>query len=301
MSKTANPNWLKIRVHCPESVLEPVSDLIGVLSGSGVELEPVTKGKSFVSGFFQLDQEHNKETIVSRLEQEISELFSLYNEPAPLLSCSSFKDEDWATSWQQFFKPFPIIPGLIIKPSWEPYQQKTSEQVIEMDPGMAFGTGKHASTQLALRLIHDCFQETHPQSVLDVGTGTGILAMATALFGADQIVAIDNDPEAVRVCVENIRHNSLEKKITASATDLASLEGHFDLLCANIVHNVLVMMLPDFSRLLVNGSRLILAGILLGNQEKNIIDLAKKKGLIVQRVIYEEEWAGLLFEKMHPL
>ena len=298
MSNNENSKWLKIRFQTPEAMLEPVSDLIGILSGSGVEVEPVRDGHSFVTGFFQLDKDHGGDQVTSRLEQELMQLFALYNEPPPQLSGSFFRDEDWSTSWQQFFKPFPIIDGLIIKPSWEKYEPSGSEQIIEMDPGMAFGTGKHASTRLALGLIRDCFQQKKPQSVLDVGTGTGILAMAAALFGAEKIIAIDNDPEAVRVCLENVRNNGLKPTISVSATDLADIQGPYDLICANIVHNVLVEMLPTFSKLLAKGSQLILAGILQGEQEKNLIDLARDKRLMNKKVVYNEEWAGMLLEKI---
>ncbi len=204
------------------------------------------------------------------------------------------EDEDWSTSWQQFFKPFAIIPGLVIKPSWESYEPKPDEQVIEMDPGMAFGTGQHASTRLALGLIHDCFQKNPPKNVLDVGTGTGILAMAAVLFGAEQVVAIDNDLEAVRVATENIANNNLQYKINTSATELADIRGSFGLICANIVHDVLVDMAPAISRLLSPGGRLVMAGILRGNQEKSISNIYRQLNINLLTTAYEDEWASLL-------
>lgn len=286
--------WLKISLHCPEIILEPVADLLGVLSGSGVEQSPVIEGMSVLTGFFVLEEGAGQDEIVERVQQEMTPLFALYELIPPNPECAIFADEDWATSWQQFFKPFTIIPGLVIKPSWEPYALQGREQVIEMDPGMAFGTGKHASTKLALGFIHACYQEKSPSRVLDVGTGTGILAMAAVLFGAEKVVAIDNDPEAVRVATENIAHNGLQRQITTSATDLTDISGQYDLICANIVHNVLVAMASDFARLLVSGGRLVLAGILRGAQEDNIVRLYRELGISAEEIAYEEEWAALL-------
>ena len=294
MNEQAKAKWLKISLDCPEIVLEAVSDLVGVLSGSGVEQAPVRDGKSLISGFFRLDHGKSREQILCEFTPEITQLFHLYGLTPPDPMCSTMNDEDWATSWQQYFKPFAIIPSLVIKPSWESYESRPEEQVIEMDPGMAFGTGQHASTKLALDFIHDCFQDNPPKTVLDVGTGTGILAMAAVLFGAGEAVAIDNDPEAVRVATENINNNNLQQTISTSATDLINIAGSFDLICANIVHDVLVDMAPTLARLLAPGGRLVLAGILRGRQEENIIKVYRELNISLLRAAHEEEWVSLL-------
>ncbi len=297
MTTESGLQWLKISLHCPEIILEPVADMLGILSGSGVEQSPVVEGRCVLTGFFKLEKGTGQEEIVDQLQQEMSPLFALYNLIPPVPECGIFADEEWATSWQQFFKPFTIIPGLVIKPSWEAYDKQAGEQVIEMDPGMAFGTGKHASTKLALGFISDCYRDKPPARVLDVGTGTGILAMAAVLFGAVEVIAVDNDPEAVRVASENIAHNNLQHKIQTSAIDLADITGSFDLLCANIVYNVLAAMAPDFARLLAPGGRLVLAGILRGEQEENITAVCRELGISLDQVAYEDEWAGLLLTK----
>ena len=294
MNDQTSPKWLKVSLNCPKTVQEAISDLLGVLSRSGVEQTPVRNGKSTVTGFFRLDQGKSREQILDLLEKEIAQLFWLYRLTPPEPVCSIIDDEDWSTSWQQFFKPFAIIPGLVIKPSWESYEPRPDEQVIEIDPGMAFGTGQHCSTKLALDFIHDCFQDNPPKNVLDVGTGTGILAMATVLFGAEQVVAIDNDSEAVRVATENIANNNLQHIINTSATEIADIRGSFDLICANIVHDVLVDLAPDIERLLSPGGKLVLAGILRGSQVKNIIDMYREMNINLLTTAYENEWASLL-------
>ncbi|MCW5200809.1 50S ribosomal protein L11 methyltransferase, partial [Desulfobulbus sp. F4] len=171
------------------------------------------------------------------------------------------------------------------------------EQVLEIDPGMAFGTGQHASTKLALGLIQACCQPFPPERMLDVGTGTGILAMAAVLFGAKEVVAIDNDPEAVAVAAENIAKNSLAANIAVSPTDLAAVNGSFNLICANILHDVLVDMAPAIAGRLAGQGSVVLAGILRGEQEENIVRVYGGQGLTLQQAVYEEEWVALLLSQ----
>ncbi len=294
MSELDEAKWLKVSLDCPEIILEAVVDLVGVLSGSGVEQAPTRNGQSIVNGFFRLDQETEQDDVLQRLDNELHELFALYQLTPPQPDCSLMVDEDWATSWQQFFTPFALIPGLVIKPSWEEYTPAVDEQVIEMDPGMAFGTGQHASTKLALAQIRSCFNAHPVKTVLDVGTGTGILAMGAALFGAEQIIAIDNDPEAVRVAQENIAHNQLAEKVTVSGDDLLQISGQYDLICANIIHDVLVGMAPNIVQLLADKGSVVLAGILQGKQEENITDIYQGLGLTLKKALYEDEWVSLL-------
>ncbi len=227
---TTSKKWLKITFPCPERLTEAVSDLIGVLSGVGVEIHPV-EGKFLneISGFFELEDPADTSgnitaaTLQKKVSVELEKLFAVYNMSLPEPGTEIIDDQDWANNWQQYFKPFEIIPGLIIKPSWETFTAAEDQHVLEMDPGIAFGTGQHESTRLALSLISSSCKNhvNRIESVLDVGTGTGILAMAAALFEARKIIAFDNDPEAVRVAENNVRHNNLNAVIKVSAAQLA--------------------------------------------------------------------------------
>jgi len=291
-------DWIKISLWTPPKLAEAVSDLLGVLSGAGVELRPPAAKGVLISAFFQVPQDRGaQEELFAELTGRLADLFDLYQQPAPVLTKKYFADQDWATSWQEYFHAFAVIPGLVIRPSWEPYQAEEGERVIIMDPGQAFGTGQHASTRMALELVRDSLREMDGGRVLDVGCGTGILAMAAALFGADSVLAIDNDPEAVRVARENVAINQLEQTIRVSGRDLMEIEGEFELICANIVHNVLVDMAPELTTRLVPGGRLVLAGILAGGQEENIIRVYREQGCrpVAQR--YADEWTALLLQK----
>ena len=296
--------WLKVTVFCPLPLLDSASDLMGVLSGSGVELSPEDADGAFLSGFFHLqgcrdplEQQKVVEQIVANLVLEMTHLFALYELTPGTPTVTLLADQDWATSWQQFFKPFEIIPGLVVKPSWEVYQPGPGQHVLEMDPGMAFGTGQHASTRMASALIQQSLQEQAVEQVLDVGTGTGILAMAAALLGPARILAVDNDPDAVTVARANIARNMLNDRIEVAGTPVAAITGPYQLVCANIVHDVLVEMAPELTRLTAVGGRLILAGILGGDQENNIVTVYRALGCTLVNQLHEEEWAALLLQK----
>ncbi len=300
VSATDSP-WLKITLFCPTPLLESAADLMGVLSGTGVEQSPENEDGALISGFFQLNAApmtpdrpgEDSDALTARIMERMSELFGLYDLVPEQPTTTLLADEDWATSWQQYFKPFAIVPNLVIKPSWEEHQPEPGQHVIEMDPGMAFGTGQHASTRMALSLIARSMELLSPRQALDVGTGTGILAMAAALFGAERVVAIDNDPDAVTVACENIEKNGLAGKIEASAAPVAQIRGEYPLVSANIVHDVLVEMAPTLAALTAPGGHLVLAGILSGAQEANIVRVYGDLGMHPLERQYQDEWVAL--------
>ncbi|WP_028317060.1 50S ribosomal protein L11 methyltransferase [Desulfobulbus elongatus] len=301
MTPATGHHWLKITLFCPLPLLEPATDLMAVLSGAGVEQSPETEAGALISGFFQLGTTsgihapaEETDTLLARVESEMAELFALYGRVPEKATVTLLADQDWATCWQQYFKPVEIVPGLVIRPSWEQYRPEAGQAVIEMDPGMAFGTGQHASTRMALELIRRCMVAGSCREVLDVGTGTGILAMAAALFGAERVVAIDNDPDAVAVARENVAKNGLAGTIEVSATPVAQIRGPFPLVCANIVHDVLVAMAGTLAGLTMPGGSLVLAGILSGDQEKSIVRIYRNFGVQPLDRLHQEEWAALL-------
>ncbi|MGI6656170.1 MAG: 50S ribosomal protein L11 methyltransferase [Desulfobulbus sp.] len=299
-SSTAG-QWLKISFFIPLQAVEAAADLLAVLSGAGVEQGPDAEEGALVSGFFLLTPDALADRIRAEVAEKMTELLALYNLAPSPPTLTLLADEDWATSWQRYFKAVEIVPGLVIKPSWEIFCPEPGQQVIEMDPGMAFGTGQHASTRMALTLLFQCARDRSPSRVLDVGTGTGILAMAAALFGAGQVVALDNDAEAVRIARENVAANGLDDRIEVSAVPLADIEGRFDLITANIVHDVLVEMSSLLADLTVRGGYLALSGLLSGSQERNLAALYEDLGFEVTKQLYQEEWAALLLRRIENL
>jgi ribosomal protein L11 methyltransferase len=288
--------WLKISLQVPVEFSESLAGFLALLSGSGIEILAV--GDSFEKIIVYLAEDEDLENKKNALSEYLERLKGTFPPEKKIsLVQEQLLEEDWGRSWKSHFKAVRITSRLAIKPSWETYQPVENESVIELDPGMAFGTGLHASTRLSLELIEECYPpaDPGPLRILDVGTGTGILAMACALLGANKISALDNDPDAVQIASENIAKNHLEEKIRVSSTDLRDLNCCFELVVANIIHDTLVELAPVLRRLLTENGFLILAGILKGEQEKSILATFRKLGLTLLDTRYREEWVAFRF------
>lgn len=293
--------WLKITIKTDPLLVEPISDFLEGVIEAGVETgarDELLYGT--VNGYLQksnLDQ-IEIDRILSQVSSYLAELAIIFGVSEPILSSTMIEEEDWGKNWKEHFKPFAIVPGLVIAPTWEEYRPTAGEVVITMDPGMAFGTGHHATTSLSLHFIRETLAGSDGSlRLLDVGTGTGILGMAAVLFGAKDVLGIDNDPEAVSAAEENVRRNSLQDRMQVSLSPLSSLEEPYKIVVANIVHDVLIGMSDDLTRLTADGGTLILSGILAGKQVENIINVFTAKGLRLSGQENREEWSALCFGK----
>jgi len=235
--------------------------------------------------------------IVARLEEYGRELGKTLTVAPPRITWEILPAEDWGSRWKEHFHPFTLTPGLVIAPTWEEYAAQPGEKVIVMDPGMAFGTGHHASTGMAAALLLETLT-AGAKTVLDVGCGTGILAMAAARFGAERVVAIDNDPLAVAAARENVARNGLVERIAVSGDDIAALSGNFQVAVANIVHDVLLALSGHLRRLTAPGGVLILSGILAGEQETSIIEHFAALGFSRRDWRRRDEWAALRLDRI---
>ncbi|MCX5869491.1 MAG: 50S ribosomal protein L11 methyltransferase [Deltaproteobacteria bacterium] len=292
--------WLKVSITTDPILIDAIEDFMVGISGAGVEFNVDQPGNTaLINAYFDKSQKDQPETdlTLTQLKSYLQELAEIFEVDLPSIETTFIEDEDWSRTWKEHFKPFAIIPGLVIVPTWEQYQAKDQEQVIVMDPGMAFGTGHHATTSLSLQLLQGALTGRTNTSVLDVGTGTGILGMAAALFGASRVMAIDNDPEAVSAAKKNCEINNLQQIMEVEITPLASLAAPFSLVIANIVHDVLLELAPELGRLTADGGQLILSGILTGQQVTNIISCFTALGFSLDRQEQKKEWAALLFSK----
>jgi ribosomal protein L11 methyltransferase len=299
-SQKAPSCWLKVSINSNPVLVDALSDFLVGITGAGVEIvvdDALSLTK--INAFLEKRNPDESETgqILVQLSGYARELAGIFQVPVPEIESSVIEDEDWGTAWKRHFKPFAIIPGLVIKPTWEDYQAGSDEKIIEMDPGMAFGTGHHATTTLSLALLRAVLLDMPAASVLDVGTGTGILGMAAVLFGADRVEGIDNDPEAIAAASENVQRNGLGGKMSVGLTPLSTLQGTFSIVVANIIHSVLLDLSDDLERLVAGGGRLILSGILTGEQADTLIKHFSDRGLCLATHLQKKEWSALLFEK----
>ena len=206
-------------------------------------------------------------------------------------------EEDWANSWKAYYKPIKIGEKIVICPAWERYTPAEGEIVIRMDPGMAFGTGTHETTRLVIRLLEKYTKAG--QLMLDVGTGTGILAICASRLGADFCRAYDIDPTAVRVARENIKDSGLSN-VTCDQSDLlkqVSLEdGQYDLVCANIVADIIIRMTPDVGKYMKDDAVLLASGI-IAERCDDVVECFEKNGFKIVEKLTDNDWCGLAVMK----
>ena len=208
------------------------------------------------------------------------------------IDAQNVHDEDWSEVWKKFYKPFRAGRNLVVKPTWELYDPQPGDKIIEIDPGMAFGSGTHETTGMCLELLEEAMKGG--ESVIDVGTGSGILAIGAAMLGAKDVLAIDIDPTAVRVAQENIEHNGLTDKIRAVEGNLlASSDGVCELCVANIIADVICMFAAPLNDHIVPGGLFICSGI-IKEREQDVVDALNAANYTILEIRRKGEWVAML-------
>ena len=203
-------------------------------------------------------------------------------------------DSEWLYKWQETFKPTKVGERIVVKPSWEEYSAKEGELVIEMDPGMAFGSGLHETTTLCIKALENVLAA---ERVLDVGTGTGILAIAAMLLGAERSLGIDIDADAVRIAKENVERNGLTDKIELREGDLmAGVDFEADIIVANLMADLVIRLSPAAAEHLAPGGIFISSGI-LDIKEVIVAEAVREAGFEIIEVLHDGEWCAIVAKR----
>ncbi len=302
--------WTQIRVACQIGDLDTVSAVMSMIDnnlmiedaneidrmdtcyGELMDESMLTADRSVGAVSVYVAEERNPAECVAFLRERLDAMGVIYE-----LTLSGMKEEDWANTWKQYYKPVRIGRRLIVVPTWEEYEPKPDDLVLKMDPGMAFGSGTHETTRLCATLT-----ETYMKPgarVLDVGTGSGILAIAASKLGAREVMAYDIDPVAVRVAKENCDGNGCDN-VTCGVSDLLAgvdtAGGLYDFVCANIVADIIVRMSGDILRYLKPGGLLAVSGI-IDTQSDRVKAALEQGGLTHVLTQSENDWHAMLFVK----
>jgi ribosomal protein L11 methyltransferase len=214
---------------------------------------------------------------------------------SPEVSFGMIENRDWGLLWRKHYRPLQISQRLTVLPAWEALPANHEGVFLRIDPGPAFGTGEHATTRMCLRAIEEC-APCGAWSMLDVGTGSGILAMYGAMLGALKVIALDNDPEALRWAERNIALNDLAKAIQLSSMAFKDLKERFTLVAANLILGTILEIMPHFSATVAPGGRLILSGLL--EEQSEVVEPAlARAGFHDVRISQEEEWVCMTGRK----
>ena len=244
-----------------------------------------------VKAYFPEDRE-----ILEELEQSLRAVQSTFNAPCKVL-INEVCDEDWEESWKKYYHTFKIGQRLVIKPSWEEYQAQAGDVLIDIDPGMAFGTGSHASTRFCLNFIDQYAKGG--ESIIDAGCGSGILSIAAAKLGAKQIFAMDFDDVAVRIARDNVKLNGLDDIIRVEVGDIVKdLPGQkVDYILANITAEVVNILIPEAVKRLVPGGYMFCSGI-IESRWPGVQQQLEAHGMVAEKLIQESEWVGVAARKL---
>ncbi len=301
--------WTQVRVTVPLARLDELTAIMSMVSNnlqiedySDIDLK-TCYGDLIDESILNADKTIASVSVYLPAERSVPECVAFLRERFALTDLTDAKietvgvnEEDWANSWKAYYKPIKIGKKLVICPAWEKYTPNPGELVVKMDPGMAFGTGTHETTRLVIQMLE---KYTKPGCrMLDVGTGSGILAICASRLGAGECRAYDIDPMAVRVANENIKDSGL-CNITCEVADL--LRGvdnsrSYDLICANIVADIIIRMTPDVGAFMHENTVLLASGI-IAERADDVIDCFTEHGFRIVEQITDNGWCGLAIMK----
>lgn len=344
--------WHEITIHTTEEAIEMISNHLHELGAGGVSIEEsgtlnkvrdtsfgqwyekplndIPEGRAEIKGYFT-EGEADVEALLADLNRFYEELESYrIDTGSPTMETRIVDEEDWAHAWKAYFKPLRVSERLTIKPTWEEYEPVASDEIIlEMDPGMAFGTGTHATTALCLRTLESVIRPG--DDVIDVGTGSGILAVAAAKLGARHVLALDLDPVAISSAEENTELNGLSDRVTIRLSDLLGVLGgttveeiresglsgeeaanrqtasalHAEelgvrlpvrVVVANILAEIIMTFTDDVYAALQPGGFYIASGIIEAKEEA-VKEALRRSGFLIRETNREEDWVAIVAEK----
>ncbi len=301
--------WIEVRVITKSEALEPVSGIFYGLDCKGVAIEdpndilereqgPLTwdfadinvlehKGEvAVVKAYFS--EEDNMEEVLEYINKKMAELKELgIDTGLAKVESEKMYEEDWANNWKKYYKPTKIGERIVVKPTWEEYHAIDNELILELDPGMAFGTGTHETTRMCIQALDKYVKED--STVFDVGCGSGILAIAAAKLGAKKAVGVDLDPVAVESAKENVGFNNLDNIEILYGNLVEVIEGKADIVVANIIAEVICILTEDVKRVLKEDGYFITSGI-IHDRVDMVTTKLKETGFEIVEVNKDGEW-----------
>ena len=284
--------WVEIGIRIDPVAHEAVSAILFDLGCTGVTTEDF--GDETLKAYFPAAED--LDAVGKELQARLRDLVSFFQGlPPPEIAWKRLKEEDWGRSWRKFFHTEQVTDSLTVVPAWEEAPDPQGTLIIRMDPGPAFGTGQHPTTRLCLEAM-DSVSKPDNWSLLDVGTGSGILAIYGAKLGAGKIAAMDIDAEAVRWAERNARLNGVEGDIQLSTLPLDQWKEPSFLVTANLILGTIPELMDCFPRVVEKGGRLILSG-LLRDQVDRVKAPLQKQDFVICTTLFQKEWAAILAEK----
>lgn len=309
--------WFEIAIHITNEAVEPVSHILHEAGASGVviedPLELIKERENVFGEIYQLDPtDYPDEGVIvkaympvtSFLSETVEEIKNAINGLLEFdidlgrnaVSISEVHEEEWATAWKQYYHPVKISKRFTIVPTWEEYERVSSDElIIELDPGMAFGTGTHPTTVLCIQALERTIQKG--DLVVDVGTGSGVLSIAAALLEAKHIQALDLDEVAVRSAKENVTLNNVQNRIDVSQGNLLDgVDEQADVVVANILAEIIMSFTDDVAKVVKPGGYFIASGIIQPKKE-DVKEAMIASGFTIEETMVMEDWVAFIAKR----
>lgn len=309
--------WSEISIHTTQEAVEPISNILHEAGASGVVIEDpfdLFKERESVYGeIYQLNPDDYPDegvivkaylpvnSFLGETVEEIKEsINSLVKYDIDLgenkVSISEVNEEEWATAWKKYYHPVKISDKFTIVPTWETYVPVHSDElIIELDPGMAFGTGTHPTTVLCIQALERSVKEN--DEVVDVGTGSGVLSIAAAMLGAKSVSALDLDPVAVNSARINTKLNKVHDRVQVSENNLLNeINGPADVVVANILAEIILKFTDDAYRILKEDGLFITSGIIM-NKKNEVKEGLLNAGFVILETMVMEDWVAFIAKK----
>ncbi|MDQ0156015.1 50S ribosomal protein L11 methyltransferase [Robertmurraya andreesenii] len=309
--------WSEISIHTTNEAVEPISNILHEAGASGVVIEDpyelVKEREDRFGEIYQLNpNDYPEEGVIvkaylpvnSFLGETVDEIKEAINGlilhqidiGKNTVTISEVNEEEWATAWKKYYHPVKISEKFTIVPTWEEYTPVHSDElIIELDPGMAFGTGTHPTTVMSIQALERTIEEGF--QVIDVGTGSGVLSIAAAMLGASRVEALDLDEVAVNSAKINIKLNKVHDRVTVRQNNLLDgISEPVDVIVANILAEVIVRFTDDAARLVKPGGYFITAGIIL-QKKQEVKDAITTAGFEIIETLQMEDWVSFIARK----
>ncbi len=306
--------WLELSVTADHEAVEAVSEILARVASGGVSVEmpyhlvadglaaePDLSRPATLRAYLPALDARAAEAAIARATEELGHLQAFGLRPIGDLEVRPVHEEDWAAAWKQHFPVLRVGRHLVIRPTWRRHRAQPGDVVLALDPGMAFGTGLHPTTRLCLAGIERWAEEgvIAGRSVIDVGCGSGILAIAAARLGAASVLGVDTDPIAVEATSANARRNRLARRIAARQGSLPAAGGPWDLVLANLIASLLVDLAGELAAALRPGGRMLASGIFIDRADE-VIEAFEAVGLHIRARTGEGDWVVLDVERPGP-
>jgi len=248
---------------------------------------------AMVKGYFK-DSENFMNTL-NYIKESVDKLGEFgFDKGEGIVTYHKVNEDDWANNWKQYYKPAKVGEHIVVKPTWEDYEEKPGEVVVELDPGMAFGTGTHETTRMCIKALEK--KVKGDTTVFDIGTGSGILSIAAAKLGAKHVVGVDLDPVAVESAKKNLEFNKVNNIEILYGDLMEVVEGKANIVVANILADI-IMFLSEGVRAFIEDEGYFIASGILNTQRDKVADKLKTLNFIIEEVMEDGEWICIIAKK----